>query len=67
MGLDPRRHARPQARQTQLGFELGQGVHGGRVGVGRQAGVAHVVVQSVVADQARVVVLNTWGTNKKQI
>lgn len=40
-----------------LRLDLGQRLDGGGVGEGREAGVAHVVVQSVVSDQAGVVVL----------
>ena len=47
----------PEPRDDVLRLDLGQGLDGGGVGEGGEAGVAHVVVQGVVSDQAGVVVL----------
>ena len=46
-----------EPRDDVLRLDLGQRLDGGGVGEGGEAGVAHVVVQGVVSDQAGVVVL----------
>ena len=46
-----------QSGDDVLGLDLSQGMDGGGVGEGGQAGVAHVVVEGVLADEAGVVVL----------